>query len=58
MNVNNGEILAMVSLPNFDPNLNMSVQKSSAINNNIFLNKEAVQGTYELGSVLKILLRP
>ena len=52
MDVNNGEVLAMVSLPNFDPNLRVKLNYSSG-NNDMFLNK-AVQGTYELGSVLKI----
>ena len=52
MDVNNGEVLAMVSLPNFDPNLRVKLNYSSE-NNDMFLNK-AVQGTYELGSVLKI----
>ena len=37
MDVNNGEVLAMVSLPNFDPNLRVKLNYSSG-NNDIFLN--------------------
>ncbi len=47
MDVNNGEILAGVSLPDFDPH-NLGSAKSSEIFNGITL------GVYELGSVFKI----
>ena len=47
MDVNNGEVLAMTSLPDFDPN---EPNKGKAN----FLNK-ATHGVYELGSTFKIL---
>ena len=46
MNVNNGEILSMVSLPDFDLN------KRETIKDVKFINK-ITKGTYELGSVFK-----
>ncbi len=46
MDVNTGEILAMVSLPDFDPNLPRSVKPSNMFN-------MATLGDYELGSVFK-----
>jgi len=46
MNVNNGEILSLVSLPDFDPNKR---QKITDIN---FINR-ATKGVYEFGSVFK-----
>ena len=46
MNVNNGEILSLVSLPDFDPNKR---EKISDIN---FINR-ATKGIYEFGSVFK-----
>lgn len=52
MDVTNGEIIGMVSLPNFNPNSG-EILGEADITENILLNK-AVQGTYELGSVLKI----
>ena len=46
MNVNNGEIISIVSLPDFDPN------KRSNITDVNFINR-ATKGVYELGSVFK-----
>ena len=46
MNVNNGEILSMVSLPDFDLN------KRQAIKDKIYINR-ATKAVYELGSVFK-----
>ena len=46
MNINNGEILSLVSLPDFDPNKR---DKISDIN---FINR-ATKGVYEFGSVFK-----
>ncbi len=46
MNVNNGEILSLVSLPDFDPN------KRKDISDIIYINR-ATKGVYEFGSVFK-----
>ena len=46
MNVNNGEILSLVSLPDFDPN-----KREKIIDTN-FINR-ATKGVYEFGSVFK-----
>ena len=46
MNVNNGEILSLVSLPDFDPN------KREKITDTNFINR-ATKGVYEFGSVFK-----
>ena len=46
MNVENGEILSLVSLPDYDLNQRVS------INDNIYTNK-ITNGVYELGSVFK-----
>ena len=46
MNVNNGEILSLVSLPDFDPN------KREKITDVNFINR-ATKGVYEYGSVFK-----
>ena len=45
IDINNGEILSMVSLPDFDPNLKV-------INNQNMFNKNTL-GLYEFGSVMK-----
>ena len=47
MDVNNGEIIAMISLPDFDPNLSGNPDERSQFN---FTTK----GLYEPGSVFKI----
>ena len=46
MDVNNGEILSMVSLPDFDPNSKIT-EESNLFNRNTL-------GVYEFGSVMKI----
>ena len=46
MNVNNGEIISLVSLPDFDPN------KREEISDLNFINR-ATKGVYEFGSVFK-----
>ena len=46
MNVNSGEILSLVSLPDFDPN------KREKIDNINYINR-ATKGVYEFGSVFK-----
>ena len=46
MNVNNGEVISLVSLPDFDPN------KRETINDIKFINR-ATKGIYEFGSVFK-----
>jgi len=51
MNVNNGEILAMVSLPDFDLNKRETIVDVNYIN-------RVTKGVYELGSVLKLLQLP
>ena len=46
MNVNNGEILSLVSLPDFDPNKRKKIDDVNYIN-------RATKGVYEFGSVFK-----
>ncbi|MDC1033243.1 penicillin-binding protein 2 [Candidatus Pelagibacter sp.] len=46
MNVNNGEIISLVSLPDFDPNQRTNITDVNFIN-------RATKGVYELGSVFK-----
>jgi len=46
MNVNNGEILSLVSLPDFDPNKRKDISDVNFIN-------RATKGVYEFGSVFK-----
>ena len=46
MDVENGEILSLVSLPNFDINLRMSLKDRKYIN-------KITKGVYELGSIFK-----
>ena len=48
MDVNNGEIISLVSLPDFDPN------QRKKITDQIFINR-ATKGVYEFGSVFKTL---
>lgn len=47
MDVRNGEILALASLPSFDPNLSQQASHSQRFN-------RVITGAYELGSVFKI----
>ena len=46
MDVNNGEIISLVSLPNFN------INKRSTINDTKYINK-ITKGVYELGSIFK-----
>ena len=46
MNVDNGDILSLVSLPNFDINLRADVRDKKYIN-------KITKGVYELGSIFK-----
>ncbi len=47
MNVNNGEVLALSSLPDFDPNLQSQASSNQRFN-------RVVSGSYEFGSIFKI----
>jgi len=47
MDVNSGEVVAMVSLPDFDPNAQASVNGEKAFN-------RATKGVYEMGSTFKL----
>ncbi len=53
MDIHTGEILSMVSLPDFDPNNRPRVLTSGDQSDSPLFNR-AVQGVYELGSVFKI----
>ncbi|PJI91322.1 cell division protein FtsI (penicillin-binding protein 3) [Yoonia maricola] len=53
MDVHTGEIISMVSLPDFDPNNRPRVQATGDQSDSPLFNR-AVQGVYELGSVFKI----
>jgi cell division protein FtsI (penicillin-binding protein 3) len=53
MDVHTGEILAMASLPDFDPNQRPPVATSGDPGDSPLFNR-AIQGVYELGSVFKI----
>ena len=46
MNVNNGEILSLVSLPDFDINERSNIKDTKYIN-------KITKGVYELGSIFK-----
>ena len=48
MDVNNGEIFSLVSLPDFDPNKRQDISDLNLIN-------RATKGVYEFGSVFKTL---
>jgi cell division protein FtsI (penicillin-binding protein 3) len=53
MDVHTGEIIAMASLPDFDPNDRPAAPRTGDQSDNPLFNR-AVQGVYELGSVFKI----
>ncbi|EAR52600.1 Cell division protein FtsI/penicillin-binding protein 2 [Oceanicola granulosus HTCC2516] len=53
MDIHTGEILSMVSLPDFDPNNRPPVATQGDQSDSPLFNR-AVQGVYELGSVFKI----
>jgi cell division protein FtsI (penicillin-binding protein 3) len=53
MDIHTGEIVSMVSLPDFDPNNRPRVLTSGDQSDSPLFNR-AVQGVYELGSVFKI----
>ncbi len=54
MDVHSGEIIAMVSLPDFDPNTRPAVPTKGNDPSDSPLFNRAVQGVYELGSTFKI----
>ncbi len=54
MDVDSGEIIAMASLPDFDPNNRPRPATGGDASDNPLFNR-AVQGVYELGSTFKIL---
>ncbi len=53
MDIHSGEIIAMASLPDFDPNSRPQVATTGDQSDSPLFNR-AVQGVYELGSVFKI----
>jgi cell division protein FtsI (penicillin-binding protein 3) len=53
MDIHTGEIIAMASLPDFDPNERPAAPLTGDQSDNPLFNR-AVQGVYELGSVFKI----
>lgn len=53
MDIHSGEIIAMASLPDFDPNNRPQVATTGDQSDSPLFNR-AVQGVYELGSVFKI----
>jgi len=53
MDVHSGEIVSMLSLPDFDPNTRPRVMAKGDAGDSPLFNR-AVQGVYELGSVFKI----
>lgn len=53
MDVHTGEVLAMSSLPDFDPNDRPAIDPNTDPSDNPLFNR-AVQGVYELGSTFKI----
>ncbi|EBA12793.1 peptidoglycan D,D-transpeptidase FtsI family protein [Roseobacter sp. CCS2] len=53
MDIHTGEVISMVSLPDFDPNNRPRVQTTGDQSDSPLFNR-AVQGVYELGSVFKI----
>ena len=53
MDIHSGEIIAMASLPDFDPNSRPQVAVTGDQSDSPLFNR-AVQGVYELGSVFKI----
>ena len=53
MDVNNGEIISLASLPDFDPNHRPKLPTSGDPANSPLFNR-AIQGVYELGSTFKI----
>ena len=55
MNVHNGEIVAMTSLPDFDPNRRPAPKPTEHPGDSPLFNR-AVQGLYELGSTFKLFV--
>ncbi|MFQ3184411.1 MAG: cell division protein FtsI (penicillin-binding protein 3) [Alteromonas macleodii] len=53
MDVHTGEIISMVSLPDFDPNDRPRIMTEGNQSDSVLFNR-AIQGVYELGSVFKI----
>ncbi len=53
MDIHSGEIISMVSLPDFDPNDRILTGKGKSGSESPLFNK-SVQGIYELGSVFKV----